>query len=121
MPNDPGSSIFWAVPDTWDVRAGAALALWPGQGLSATVGVRFDGTRRKDLIGGGGTADRLPATAGFLDPGMTFTRGSHTLSLSFPLRVYKNFPPSLADQVAGDGGGGGLSRSMILTSYSYRF
>ncbi len=121
VPDDPGSPVHWAVPDTWDARAGAAVAVWPAQGISATLGLRFNGTTHKDLIGGGDTADRLPATAGFLDPGLTLTFGAHTVTVNLPLRIYQNFPPSPADLLAGDVGGGGLSRYLIQAGYSYRF
>lgn len=121
IPDDPGSPFNWAVPDTWEARVGAALALWPEQGVSASLGFRFDGTPRRDLIGGKDLFDRLPATAGFVEPGVTFTRGRHTISLSIPLRTYMNFRPSYLDASLSDPGGGGLSHYLVFFDYSARF
>jgi hypothetical protein len=121
VPISPGSTQHWAIPDSWAARAVAAVAIWPERGLSATLGVRFDGTPQSDLIGGADDGNRLPATVGYADPGVTFNVGGTTLSLSVPVRVYYNFPPSKADVAAGRVGGGGLSHYQVIASYAYRF
>ena len=118
----PGSPQHWAVPDTWDASAGVAAALWPEQGFSARVGIAFDGTRKRDLIGGTDSLEhRLPATAGYLMPGLTLTRGAHTFTVTMGARIYKNFLPSVWDDANGKKGGGGLAKYVFQTGYAVRF
>ena len=119
----PGSTQYWAIPDAWDASLGVSAALWPEQGFSARIGVNFSATPKQDLIGEKDDAGvhRLPATAGYLAPGITLTRGIHTISLGAGARIYKNFKPSIADDLAGKKGGGGLAKYLITSSYSVRF
>ena len=118
----PGSPQRWAVPDTWDATAGLVATLWPVQGLSARLGVAFDGTRKRDLLGGTDSLEhRLPATSGYLMPGVTLTRGAHTLTLSMGTRIYKRFLPSVWDDANGKKGGGGLARYVFQGGYAVRF
>ena len=118
---NPTSTVHWAIPDSWAAKAGAAVALWPEHGLSASLGVRFDGTPQRDLIGGSDSGNRLPARVGYADPGVTFNVGATTLSLSVPIRIYYDFPPSNVDLAAGAPGGGGLSKYQVIASYAVRF
>lgn len=117
----PGSPQHWAVPDTWDASVGVAGAIWPAQGFSARLGVAFDGTRKRDLIGGTDSLEhRLPATSGYVMPGLTLTRGAHTLTVTMGARIYKNFLPSVWDDANGKKGGGGLAKYVFQTGYAVR-
>lgn len=117
----PGSPQHWAVPDLWDASVGLAAAVWPDQGFSVRLGLEFEGTRKRDLLGGTDSQEhRLPATAGYLVPAVTLTRGAHTLTLSMGTRIYKNFLPSVWDDAAGVKGGGGLAKHVLLTAYAFR-
>ena len=49
-----------SVPDVYTARAGVAYAVWPSQGLSGSLGGRFDGIPLRDLIGGGDLGFRRP-------------------------------------------------------------
>ena len=117
----PGSSLHWAVPDTWDANAGVSTLISPKLGLSVNLGALAYGTPRRDLIGGRDNGERLPAIAAYASPGIVIRRGAHTLTLSVPVRAYMDFRPSFVDETAGAPGGGGLARRLILTSYSIRF
>lgn len=117
----PGSPQHWAVPDTWDAFAGVAAAFWAEQGLVARLGLAFEGTRKRDLIGGTDSLEhRLPATTGYLMPAMTMTRGAHTITVSVGARIYKNFLPSVWDDANAKKGGGGLAKYVFLSSYALR-
>jgi hypothetical protein len=119
---EPGSSIHWGVPDLFHARAGVAWTVLPERGLSVSLGGRLDGTTRRDLIGGRDEGFRRPAIVGYLDPGIALTRGSQTISLNVPVRVYKRFRPSYLDPaVTGKPGGGGLAQSLIFASFTHRF
>ena len=118
----PTDSTRVAVPDTWSVGAGVGVQVWPAQGLSASLEVLVNGTPRRDLLGGAnGDGYRLPATVGYMNPAIQVTRGVHRFTLGVPLRVYKNFKPSYVEQAAGQLGGGGLAKYMILAQYILRF
>jgi hypothetical protein len=121
----PTSKVHYGVPDVWGARAGASMVLWPAQGISASLGVRFDGTPLGDVIGGKDLGFRHPATVGYVDPAIAFTRGPHTLTLNVPARIYMNWQVSYADQAAGTpdkGLGGGLPDHYNITAtYSVRF
>jgi hypothetical protein len=118
----PGSPVYWGIPDTYNVRAGVAMTVGPGQGISLSLGGRVDATTKRDLIGGGAHVGfRRPGTVGYVDPGLSVTRGSRTLALFIPVRAYKNYRPSYVDLATGSAGGGGLARYLILASFSQRF
>jgi hypothetical protein len=118
----PGSPIHFGVPDTYNVRAGVAMTVGPGQGISVSLGARVDATTKRDLIGGGAHEGfRRPGTVGYLDPGLSVTRGSRTFALSIPVRAYKNYRPSYVDLALGSAGGGGLAKYLILAAFSQRF
>jgi hypothetical protein len=117
----PGSSLHWAVPDTWDANAGLSSLIVTRYGLSVNLGVLAYGTPRRDLIGGRDNGERLPAIAAYTSPGIGVTRGGQTFSLSVPIRTYMSFPPSYVDANAGAPGGGGLARRLVISSYSIRF
>lgn len=117
----PGSTVHWAVPDTWSASAGVGMMVWPEQGFNVNLDARFGGTTRRDLIGGKDDGFRLPATTGYVAPALELIRGAHTISLSIPVLVYKNFQPSYVDVQAGKLGGGGLAKHVVLVGYSLRF
>ena len=117
----PGSTLHWAAPDTWDGNVGLSTLLSSALGVSANLGALAYGTPRRDVFGGRDNGERLPAISGYISPGLGITRGGHTLTVSVPLRAYMNFRPSFVDDAAGQPGGGGLARRLLLVSYSVRF
>jgi hypothetical protein len=117
----PGSEQRWAVPDVWNASMGISLAVLPSQGFTARLGVEFDGTRKRDVLGGTDSLEhRLPATTGYVVPAVTLTRGAHTLTVSMGARIYKNFLPSVWDDAQGRKGGGGLAKYVFQTAYALR-
>ena len=117
----PGATERWAAADTWEANAGASTLVSSALGLSVNLGALAYGTPMQDLIGGRDGGQRLPATVGYLSPGVGITRGAHTLTFSVPMRAYMDFRPSYLDKTAGRAGGGGLARRLILSSYTVRF
>lgn len=121
IPIAPGSTTSWGVPDTWDGRAGIAYAVWPERGLSTSLGLRFDGTPVGDVLGGKDNFQRFPAIGGFVEPGLSFSMGRHNLQVTVPLRIYQDYRRSAVDVATGAAGGGGMTKYMLVTSYSARF
>lgn len=119
---EPGSTIYWGVPDLFNLRLGASWTVTPDGPLSVNLGGRLDGTTMQDLFGGRDEGFRRPAIVGYLDPGVAYVSGSRTITLSVPFRIYKNFRPSYLDpDVTGKPGGGGLAQNLIFVSFAQRF
>jgi hypothetical protein len=60
---DPGSTVFWSVPDVYSARLGLAYAVWPEQGVSVSLGGRIDGQPVRNLIGGGDAGRDIPSSS----------------------------------------------------------
>lgn len=121
-PSGPNSTVYWSVPDVYSARAGAVFDLLPDEGLSVSLGVRVDGIPVRDLIGGGdeNTIKRTSRII-FADPGLSFTRGKNSFTLSVPWRMKVNRMKSLREQQTGGGvNGGGFAKYLVFASYSRR-
>jgi hypothetical protein len=121
VPVAPNSPITWAVPDTWDGRAGVSYAAWPDRGLATSLGIRFDGTPMGDVFGGRDNSQRFPAVGGFVEPGLSLNMGRNNLQVTVPFRIYQDYNRSTVDMATNASGGGGMTRFMLVTSYSVRF
>lgn len=84
---DPGLMVN-SVPDQSMVRGGLAGAIWPAIGLSASLGVRWEGIPSHDLIGGS-DGFRLPGYSVSIEPGISISRGKDYLSVTVPVAVYR--------------------------------
>jgi hypothetical protein len=116
------TALPWSVPDVYSVRTGLAFNVLPDQGLSASLGARIDGIPVHDLIGGGdeNTIKRTSRIV-FAEPGLAYTRGKDSFTLSVPWRVKVNRVKSLTEQKPGGGlNGGGFAKYLIFASYSRR-
>lgn len=114
----PFRSTVVAVPDVYSARLGIAYSLWPGQGVSMSLGGRIDGTPAGDLIGGRDDAYRRPGSIFYLEPGLAITRGPGTLRLNVPVRLHQHLGP---DRSTARLNGGDLADHLIFVSYSTRF
>jgi len=121
VPKDPGSNVFWSVPDVYSSRAGLAFAFWPNLGMSANLGARIDGQPVRDLIGGGDTGFRRPGYSVAIDPGLALTVGPNEITVSAPLRVAADRQASVYDRSIGKHGGGDFASSLIFVGYSVRY
>jgi hypothetical protein len=110
-----------SVPDVYTARAGVAYAVWPSQGLSLSLGGRFDGIPLRDVIGGGDLGFRRPGFIFYLDPGVALGRGADEFSLSVPIRLRQDFRQSLHDRANGKPGGGDLADLLVFAGYTHRF
>jgi len=118
---DPGGTVYWSVPDVYSARLGLAYALWPQQGISASLGGRIDGQPVRDLIGGGDPGFRRPGYSISLDPSVALTTGPSQFTLSAPIRLGANREASVLDLQTGKHGGGDFASTLIFVSYSRRF
>jgi hypothetical protein len=116
------TALPWSVPDVYSIRTGMAFNVLPDQGLSASLGARVDGIPVHDLIGGGdeNTIKRTSRIL-FAEPGVAYTRGKDSFTLSVPWRVKVNRVKSLTEQKPGGGlNAGGFAKYLVFASYSHR-
>lgn len=119
----PNSGLYWSVPDVYSARTGVALDVLPDHGLSMSLGARVDGIPLRDLIGGGdeNTIKRTSYII-YADPGLSFTRDKHNVTLGVPWRVKLNRMKSLAERLPDAlPNSGGFARYLLFASYSRRF
>lgn len=119
----PLAALKWSVPDVYSARVGMAFDLLPDQGLSVSLGARVDGIPVRDLFGGGdeGTIKRTSYII-YADPGMSFTSGKNTVTVSVPWRLGLNRTKSLTEQLPGAlPNAGGFAKYLVFASYSHRF
>lgn len=117
----PNFNRKWSVPDVYSLRAGAAFNLLPDQGVSVSLGARFDGIPVRDLIGGGDeTTIKRTSRILYAEPGLSYSRGRDSFTLSVPWRVKVNRLKSLYEQQNNGVNGGGFAKYLIFASYSRR-
>lgn len=104
-----------SVPDQYMSRVGGTVRVW--RGIAGTVAWRVEGLRRYDLFGES-HGFRRPGTSMFIEPGLSYSRGSGTFTLNVPLAYYYNRRPDPYTGLAGDAT---FPRQIFLTSYSRRF
>lgn len=108
------NSTVNSVPDQYLARIGAAMPVW--KGFAASLAWRMEGLKRYDLIGSS-NGFRRPGTSMFVEPGVSYNKGSHTVSFNVPLAYYYNRHPS---PYTGNPGDATFPRHIFLTSYAYR-
>jgi hypothetical protein len=103
-----------SVPDQYLTRIGGTVHVW--KGFSASLAWRMEGMKRYDLFGAS-HGWRRPGTEMFIEPGVSFTQGPHTVSFNLPLGYYYNRRANPYTGIAGDAT---FPRQIFLTSYSLR-
>ncbi|MGV3721671.1 MAG: hypothetical protein ACO1SX_12235 [Actinomycetota bacterium] len=116
--NVPASLAGFAVnsvPDQYLARVGAALPIKGVKGLSVSLAARIEGVPPDDLIGGS-DGWRRPGYAIFVEPGLIYSQGRHTWSISAPVATQRNRQAN----VQGLEGDATFADYFIVASYSYR-
>jgi hypothetical protein len=104
-----------SVPDQYLARLGGSVSVWKGVGASLTW--RMEGLKRYDLFGAS-HGWRRPGTEMFVEPGLSYSNGRHTLSFNVPIGYYYNRRPN---PYTGNRGDATFPRQIFLSSYSWRF
>jgi hypothetical protein len=104
-----------SVPDQYLTRLGGSMPVW--KGINASLAWRMEGLRRYDLIGDS-HGWRRPGTEMFIEPGVSYSHGSHVISFNVPVGYYFNRHPNPYTGVEGDAT---FPRAVFLTSYGFRF
>jgi hypothetical protein len=104
-----------SVPDQYMTRLGASVGIW--KGIGGSVAWRMEGLRRYDLFGDS-HGWRRPGTEMFIEPGLSYSYGGHTITFNVPVGYYYNRKPNAYTGNAGDAT---FPRQIFLSSYSWRF
>lgn len=113
--------VYRSVPDTYSGRLGAAYLLPLLEGLVVTAGGRINGVTVKDLIGGADMYWRRPGYEVYFEPGLSWTLGRNTASVSVPIRIYQNKLDSPLDVSLGRHIGSDFVPYLIVASVGRRF
>jgi hypothetical protein len=114
------SERYMSIADQYLLRTGVAYsgAAWNGWG--ASVGLRLEGVPVHDLIGSS-DGFRRPGYALSAEPGLTWTRGDHTLALAVPVALERNRQRSVPDLRDGTHGDAAFADYLVTIGYWRRF
>lgn len=108
--------FYNSVPDQYMVRLGGAVPAGK-TGFAGSLAWRAEGLPRYDLIGGS-HGFRRPGVEMFIEPGISYAKGSQIYSFQMPIGYYRNRFPDPYTDAAGDAT---FPNYIFLASYGYRF
>ena len=115
-PINPDGTSFNSVPDQFMARLGGAVPLG-STGFACSLAWRVEGVPRYDVIGES-RGFRRPGVEMFIEPGVSFAKGSHVYSVQVPIGYYRNRFPN---PYTGNRGDATFPKYIFLASYGYRF
>lgn len=110
----------FSVPDSYLYRGGVDFLVWPTRGIILSLGGRMEGVPVEDLLGGN-QGRRRPGYALSIEPGFTYARERHALTVSVPVALYRNRTQSIPEKPSGRHGDAAFADYTVNASYSYRF
>jgi hypothetical protein len=119
FPSNPLSSTM-SIPDQYLADGGVAYPVPKIRGMAAKFGMRYEGVKVRDLIGGS-LGFRRPGYALSVEPGMQYERGKAIWSLNIPVAVQRNRKRSVPDLIQGTAGDAAFADYLILLGYSRSF
>jgi hypothetical protein len=109
-----------SVADQYLVRAGASYGTPSWKGFGVSLGGRLEGVPADDLIGES-KGFRRPGYAISVEPGVSFSRGPHTISLAVPIAAYRNRVRSVPDREHGRHGDAAFADWLLFVGYWRKF
>lgn len=109
-----------SIPDQYLVDGGVAYPFPHVRGLAWKAGLRYEGVKVKDLIGGS-LGFRRPGYALSVEPGLQYERKRSTWTFNLPVAVQRNRKRSVPDQMQGTAGDAAFADYILLVGYSRRF
>jgi len=100
-PDERVEATGWSIPDQYMVRGGVSYAVSQVKGLAASLGLRNEGVVAHDLFGGS-LGRRRPGFAVSVEPGVTYTKGRYSGTITFPVAIHRNRVTSYGSLKAGD-------------------
>ena len=109
-----------SVADQYVARIGTSYSRATWRGLGVSLGGRVEGVPAEDLIGDS-DGFRRPGYAVSAEPGMSYSKGIHTVAVSVPIALYRNRVRSVPDRAAGRHGDAAFADYVVMVGYSRRF
>ncbi len=110
-----------SIADQYLLRGGLSYAVWPAQGLQATLGARWEGIPPGDIIGGD-LGYRRPGYSVSIEPGLAWNRKSFSVTLTAPVALYRNRQQSVPEEELGrPPGDAAFADFSILAGFTWRF
>jgi hypothetical protein len=100
-PEERNEKTGFSIPDGYMVRGGVEYRIETVQGLSVSLGMRNEGVIAHDLFGGS-LGSRRPGFAVAVEPGVTFSKGRYSGTLTVPVAVHRNRVTTFGAIKAGD-------------------
>ena len=114
------NEAIMSIADQYLLRVGAIAGPESWKGWSAGLGGRLEGVPAHDLIGSS-DGFRRPGYAVSVEPSLSWTKGSNSVSLSVPIAVYRNRVRSVPDREVGGHGDAAFADYVVLLGYWRRF
>lgn len=108
-----------SVSDQYLARPGIVVAAPKLRGLTFSFGGRIEGVPVRDLIGKS-NGFRRPGYAIWVEPGVFYTRGKDTWTLSAPIAVERNRRRSVTDIIDNRHGDAAFADYVLLVGYARR-
>jgi hypothetical protein len=115
-PTGNADRFYNSVPDQYMARLGGAVPVGK-TGVAGSLAWRVEGLPRYDLIGGS-HGFRRPGVAMFIEPGISYAKGSLIYSFQMPITYYRNRFRDPYTDAAGDAT---FPKRIFLASFGYRF
>jgi hypothetical protein len=113
---NPDGTSYNSVPDSFLARLGGAVPIGK-TGFAGSLAWRIEGLPRYDLFGES-HGFRRPGVEMFIEPGVSYARGSQFVALNVPFGYYRNRFPN---PITGNSGDATFPKHIFLISYGYRF
>jgi hypothetical protein len=118
--NNRGEEIM-SVADQYVGRAGVSYSNAKLKGVGLSLGGRLEGVPVEDIFGSD-DGFRRPGYAISVEPGVSYSRGAHTVSLAVPYALYRNRTRSVPDRaVPGRHGDAAFADYIIMLGYWRRY
>jgi hypothetical protein len=91
----------FSIPDAYMARGGFDYQLPAVKGLSLSLGARIEGVPGVDAFGNS-RGSRRPGFATSVEPGVSFSKGRYSGSLTVPVAVHRNRTTTFGQLTAGD-------------------
>ncbi|HYP16360.1 MAG TPA: hypothetical protein VEQ65_04040, partial [Opitutus sp.] len=116
-PKERITATNFSVPDAYMARGGLEYALPAVPGLTLGFGGRVEGVPGNDVFGGS-RGSRRPGFSVALEPGVSFTKGKWTATLTVPIAVHHRRSTTYGSLRPGDAA---FADFTINSSLTYRF
>jgi hypothetical protein len=116
-PDERIEETGWSIPDGYMARGGLDYALDAVKGLVLSAGARIEGVPGNDAFGDS-LGRRRPGFAVSFEPGVTFSKGRYSATLTVPIAVHRRRSVSAGTLRAGDAA---FADYTINTSVTARF